>query len=79
MARVVTELVHPPIPTRRFDWLAHYDDPEGPVGWGETAERAVADLLENYPRDRGGGPTADDPHRPHCKADQSCCDFCCGN
>ena len=26
-----------------------------------------------------GGPTITDPDRPYCKADQSCCDFCCGN
>lgn len=26
-----------------------------------------------------GGPTEKYPMRPHCKPDQSCCDFCCGN
>jgi imidazolonepropionase-like amidohydrolase len=26
-----------------------------------------------------GGPTEQDPGRPYCKPDQSCCDFCCGN
>lgn len=26
-----------------------------------------------------GGPTVDDPDRPYCKPDQSCCDFTCGN
>jgi hypothetical protein len=26
-----------------------------------------------------GGPTEKCPDRPHCKPDQSCCDFCCGN
>jgi len=26
-----------------------------------------------------GGPTENDPTRPYCKPDQSCCDFCCGN
>lgn len=26
-----------------------------------------------------GGPTEGQPDRPYCKADQSCCDFCCGN
>lgn len=26
-----------------------------------------------------GGPTERYPNRPHCKDDQSCCDFCCGN
>ena len=30
-------------------------------------------------RARSGGPTVDDPDRPYCKSDQSCCDFACGN
>ena len=75
--KIVTEHVYPPIPIRRFDWAAHYDDPEGPSGWGPTEADAIADLLDNHPR--GGGPTVEDPDRPYCKPDQSCCDFCCGN
>ena len=30
-------------------------------------------------RATSGGPTEDDPERPYCKEDQSCCDFTCGN
>jgi hypothetical protein len=51
MEKIVTENVYPPIPIRQFDWAAHYDDPEGPVGWGATREAAIADLINNYPRE----------------------------
>jgi hypothetical protein len=30
-------------------------------------------------REGKGGPTKNDPGRPYCKPDQSCCDFVCGN
>lgn len=30
-------------------------------------------------RQATGGPTDEEPDRPYCKSDQSCCDFCCGN
>jgi hypothetical protein len=49
--KVVTENIYPPIPIRQFDWTAHYDDPEGPCGYGATEAEAIADLLENHPRD----------------------------
>ena len=49
MPRIVTSFVYPPIPVRSFDWLAHYDNPEGPVGSGETEAEAVNDLLSNHP------------------------------
>lgn len=43
---ILTSYVHPPIPTRRFDWAA-YRDPESKLcGWGPTPEAAIADLLE---------------------------------
>lgn len=76
MPKIVTENVFPPIPIRSFDWCAHYDDPEGPKGWGRTEAEAIADLTENNER---GGPTERNPDRPYCKPDHSCCDFCCGN
>jgi hypothetical protein len=49
-----TTFEHPPIPDRRFDWAAVFDDeydgaPDaGPqlVGRGATEAEAVADLLE---------------------------------
>lgn len=45
---IVTEYVYPPIPDRRWDWLA-YDfsiGPEGPCGRGPTEEAAITDLRE---------------------------------
>lgn len=74
--KIVTNNVYPPIPIRSFDWCAHYDDEEGPTGWGATEAEAIADLTENYDR---GGPTEAKPDRPTCKPDGSCCDFVCGN
>ena len=50
--KIVTEFVHPPIPDRGMDWVAHYDDPEGKTGSGETEAEAIADLVGND--DRGG-------------------------
>lgn len=46
--RIITEFVHPPIPTRSCDWSATLDgyEPGGPIGRGATEEAAVADLLE---------------------------------
>jgi hypothetical protein len=45
--------------------------------------RRIDAALERYDRRKQtgtkGGPTEDDPDRPYCKPDQSCCDFCCGN
>lgn len=50
MPKIITSNVYPPIPIRKFDWLAYYDDHEtGPQGWGMTKEEAIADLTENYP------------------------------
>jgi hypothetical protein len=44
-------LVHvaPPIPVYSCDWLAVYEGEEedGPRGWGETPETALADLLDH--------------------------------
>lgn len=49
--KIVTNYIYPPIPDRRFDWCAHYDDPEGPTGYGPTEAEAIADLVENYERE----------------------------
>jgi hypothetical protein len=49
MRKVVTSHIYPPIPVRDFDWAAHYDDPEGPSGWGKTEQAAINDLVENHP------------------------------
>lgn len=48
--KIVTENVYPPIPVRFMDWVAHYDDPEGPTGTGATEAEAVRDLMDNHPR-----------------------------
>lgn len=43
--------LYPPIPNRSNDYCAFYsDDPrdEPYCGYGATAEKAIADLLENY-------------------------------
>lgn len=42
---------------------------------GEARGKDVHDHCEA----KSGGPTEHDPQRPHCKSDQSCCDFVCGN
>jgi hypothetical protein len=45
-----TEFVHPPIPDRRFDWVAvdddTYDGPGSPIGEGPTEGAAIKDLME---------------------------------
>ncbi len=43
--------VSPPLSTRDYDWCAidndHYDgEPGSPVGYGRTADAAIADLME---------------------------------
>lgn len=42
--------VYPPIPDRRYDWLAvdddTYDGTGGVVGFGETQQEAIKDLQE---------------------------------
>lgn len=45
---IVTHCVAPPIPFRSFDWRAYRDGTEesGPVGYGETEDAAVADLMD---------------------------------
>lgn len=51
--RILIEHVWPPIPDRRFDYLAYYDgeqDEQFDHGWGRTEAEAVVDLIENHPR-----------------------------
>lgn len=46
---ILTEYVHPPIPTRECDWQAvteNYDGPGSPIGHGRTEQAAIDDLLE---------------------------------
>lgn len=53
--KIRTSYIYPPIPDRRFDWCAYDDDTfDGPgckVGYGETEQAAVADLLEQQEED----------------------------
>lgn len=46
--RIFVTYVHPPIPDRRFDWCAHYDDAEGPTGEGSTPYMAILDLINSH-------------------------------
>lgn len=43
--KIVTTHVYPPIPSRHWDYCAHFDgDEEGPVGWGPSISDALDDL-----------------------------------
>jgi hypothetical protein len=46
-AQIVASLIYPPIPIRQFDWMACRDgyEEDGNYGYGETKEKAIADLL----------------------------------
>lgn len=46
--QIIVEYVHPPIPFRGHDYCASLDNYDGgdPLGWGETREEAIADLIE---------------------------------
>jgi hypothetical protein len=48
--KIVTTNVFPPIPTRVFDWSAHWEgrEEEGPYGRGPTEADAIRDLTDNY-------------------------------
>ena len=48
-----TSHVYPPIPDRRWDWCAWYDDvgEEGPTGWGPSEAAAIDDLITEHPRE----------------------------
>jgi hypothetical protein len=58
--KILTDFVHPPIPLRGFDWSAidsdTYDGAEDSgnrhqIGWGETEQQAIDDLLEKLSED----------------------------
>jgi len=47
MENIVTDFLHPPIPSRSFDWVAFIDGQEDDaVGYGKTEREAVNELLE---------------------------------
>ena len=43
---IVTENIHPPVPSSKFDWVAHFEGEEefGPYGYGSTEEDAITEL-----------------------------------
>lgn len=45
--KINVELVLPPIPIRNFDFQATFEgyEPGDPIGYGETREAAIADLM----------------------------------
>jgi len=53
--RIATNFWAKPIPLRQFDWSAWYDGDEPNdnggmrIGYGETRDAAVSDLLTNHP------------------------------
>ena len=55
--KIITTYVKPPVPSRSWDYSAHFDGEEelGPVGWGRDISDALEDLQmsvdfwENYP------------------------------
>ena len=55
--QIVTSFDCPPIPSRLYDWSAHFDDYDAevvdgeyvssdPVGYGRTEQEAIDDLME---------------------------------
>ena len=51
--KIITWHEYPPIPDRRFDWVAYRegDEEDGPRGYGRTEAEAIADLKDNYELD----------------------------
>ena len=48
MREILVEYVNPPIPDRRFDYCATWDDyePGDAQGWGRTESEAISNLTE---------------------------------
>ena len=48
--KIVTHHIFPPIPIRRFDWVAYFEGQEErcEYGYGSTEQEAVAELLAEY-------------------------------
>ena len=59
MDKINTQYIFPPIPVRTMDWCATYDSydgaPDSPnrgeIGYGETEQEAIDDLVNNFPRE----------------------------
>lgn len=48
VALIYTEWIYPPIPLRTHDWIATIDsyEPGCPIGYGETEQEAILNLLD---------------------------------
>ncbi len=46
--KIITKCINPPIPLRKYDWEAYYDnyDEGDPIGYGATEQEAINDLNE---------------------------------
>ena len=46
--KIVTSHDYPPVPSRAYDWSAHYDnyEPGDAIGYGRNEQEAINDLLE---------------------------------
>ena len=63
MEPIQTNNVYPPIPDRRWDWVA-YRDPERRSGFGPTEEDAILDLLqEEYEAEEDGEWTGEEQRK----------------
>ena len=62
MEPIQTNYVYPPIPDRRWDWIA-YRDPERRSGSGPTESTAVGDLLQAEYENEEDGEWTDEERR----------------
>lgn len=49
--KIKTEIIYPPIPNMRWEWIAvddNYDGPTSPIGRGATEQEAIEDLLDKF-------------------------------
>lgn len=71
MNKIVTDYWAKPIPPRKFDWVAHYNDEEGPHAYGATEQEAIDALLSDHPPCKNKSPyVRADGGCLQCDADQ---------
>jgi hypothetical protein len=48
--KIVTENIRPPVPSRRWDWVAYFDnyDDGDPIAYGATEDEAIVNLMEQH-------------------------------
>ena len=83
MEPIQTNHVYPPIPDRRWDWIA-YRDPERRSGSGPTEAAAIGDLLQaEYENEEDGGWTDEEREKflrfisPNHESHDGACDASC--